>query len=58
MEMVGVQDEFGQVGPQDFLQKYYGLTAEVIVEKVKAVIERKVVRQMTDKPDKNKEWAY
>ncbi|MDD2534197.1 MAG: transketolase C-terminal domain-containing protein [Eubacteriales bacterium] len=41
MEMVGVQDEFGQVGPQDFLQNFYGLTSEVIVEKVKAVIARK-----------------
>lgn len=41
MEMVGVQDEFGQVGPQDFLQKTYGLTADVIVEKVKAVLARK-----------------
>jgi len=58
MEMVGVQDEFGQVGPQDFLQKYYGLTADVIVEKVKAVLERKAVLQMKDKPDKNKDWAY
>lgn len=58
VEMVGVQDEFGQVGPQDFLQKAYGLTAEVIVEKVKAVLERKAVEQMKSTPDKAKEWAY
>lgn len=29
----GVEERFGQVGPQDFLQKEYGLTAEVLVEK-------------------------
>lgn len=58
MEMVGVQDEFGQVGPQDFLQKAYGLTAEVIVEKAHAVIERKSVEQIKCSPDKAKDWAY
>jgi len=58
VEMVGVQDEFGQVGPQDFLQKFYGLTAEVIVEKAKAVIARKEVDQLKATPDKSKDWAY
>ena len=33
MRKVGVQDRFGQVGTQDFLQKEYGLTAEKIIEK-------------------------
>jgi transketolase len=28
----GVNDEFGSVGPQDYLQKHYGLTAEEIVK--------------------------
>jgi len=41
LEMVGVQDEFGEVGPQDYLQIRFGLTADVIVEKVKAAITRK-----------------
>ncbi len=37
----GVEDRFGQVGTLDFLQKDYGLTAEVLAEKVEAVIARK-----------------
>ena len=40
-EFVGVQDEFGQVGPQDFLMDEYGLRAPVIVEAVKKAIARK-----------------
>lgn len=32
MKKVGVQDEFGSVGPQDYLQEYYGLTAEKIAK--------------------------
>ncbi|MHC6202663.1 transketolase family protein [Breznakiellaceae bacterium SP9] len=28
----GVHDEFGSVGPQDYLQKHYGLTAEELVK--------------------------
>jgi len=32
MRRVGVQDEFGSVGPQDYLQRHYGLTAEKIAE--------------------------
>lgn len=35
LKKVGVEDRFGQVGTQDFLQKEYGLTAEKIIEKVK-----------------------
>lgn len=33
MRKVGIEDRFGQVGTQDFLQKEYGLTAEKIIEK-------------------------
>ncbi len=40
-EFVGVQDQFGQVGPQSFLMDEYGLRAPVIVEAVKKVIARK-----------------
>lgn len=38
---VAVEDEFGEVGPQDYLQKRFGLTAEHIVAEVKATIARK-----------------
>ena len=40
-EFVGVQDEFGQVGPQAFLMDTYGLRAANIVEAVKKAISRK-----------------
>lgn len=40
-EFVGVQDQFGQVGPQDFLMDEYGLRADNIVAAVKKAIERK-----------------
>lgn len=38
MRRVGVEDRFGQVGTQDFLQREYGLTAEKIIEKAKELI--------------------
>lgn len=41
MERVGVQDEFGEVGPQSYLEERFGLTAPFIVEKAKKVISRK-----------------
>ena len=41
VEMVGVQDEFGEVGPQDYLQTRFGLTHERIVESAHAAIARK-----------------
>ena len=41
MEYVAVEDEFGEVGPQDYLEERFKLTAEHIVEKVKAAIARK-----------------
>ncbi|MDL2254323.1 transketolase family protein [Ruminococcaceae bacterium OttesenSCG-928-I18] len=37
----GVYDRFGSVGPQDYLQEHYGLTAEVITENVKALLAKK-----------------
>lgn len=40
-EFVGVQDQFGQVGPQSFLMDTYGLRAANIVEAVKRAIARK-----------------
>ena len=40
-EFVGVQDQFGQVGPQAFLMDTYGLRAANIVETVKKAIARK-----------------
>lgn len=40
-EFVGVQDRFGQVGPQDFLMDEYGLRAANIIAAVKKVLTRK-----------------
>ena len=40
-EFVGVQDRFGQVGPQDFLMDEYGLRASNVVAAVKKAITRK-----------------
>ncbi len=41
IEYVAVEDEFGEVGPQDYLEERFGLTSAHIEEKVKAVIGRK-----------------
>ena len=41
MEMVGVNDEFGEVGPQDYLMKRFGLTDDDVYAKVKRAIARK-----------------
>lgn len=41
VEMVGVHDQFGQVGAQSFLQEAYKLTADEIIAKVKKVVGRK-----------------
>ena len=38
---VAVEDEFGEVGPQDYLQKRFGLTAEHIIAEVRATVARK-----------------
>lgn len=34
---VAVEDEFGEVGPQEYLEERFGLTTEHIVEEIKAV---------------------
>ena len=41
MGRVGVADEFGEVGPQSYLEERFKLTAPFIVEKAKEVIARK-----------------
>lgn len=41
MKMVGVQDEFGEVGMQDYLAERFGLKAKNIVEQTLAVIQMK-----------------
>ena len=41
MEFVGIQNRFGQVGPQDYLMEEYGLKAEDIVAAAKRAISRK-----------------
>jgi len=41
MERVGVFEQFGEVGTQDFLQEKFGLTAQVIAEKARKCIRRK-----------------
>ena len=41
VEYVAVEDEFGEVGPQDYLQKRFGLTVERIVEKAHRALNRK-----------------
>jgi len=38
MAMVGIQDEFGQVGTQAWLQEHYKLTAEEIVQQALSLI--------------------
>lgn len=41
VEMVGVEDSFGEVGTEDFLRKRFDLTAEHIVRASKAALARK-----------------
>lgn len=41
VEYVAVEDEFGEVGPQDYLQKRFGLTSDHIVDKAKKALARK-----------------
>lgn len=41
VEMVGVQDQFGEVGPLDYLADRFGLTEPYIVKAVEKVISRK-----------------
>ncbi|MDL2235769.1 transketolase family protein [Christensenellaceae bacterium OttesenSCG-928-L17] len=42
VEWVAVDDSFGEVGPQNYLQERFGLTSAQIVKKTKRVLERKV----------------
>lgn len=41
LEYVAVEDVFGEVGPQDYLEEAFGLTYDHIIRSVKAVILRK-----------------
>ncbi|MCK9526316.1 MAG: transketolase family protein [Limnochordia bacterium] len=41
LERVGVQDFFGEVGPLDYLQKRFAMTAEDIVQKAQRCLSRK-----------------
>lgn len=41
VERVSVEDEYGEVGPQSYLQERFGLTSEHAVAQAKAVLERK-----------------
>lgn len=41
IEYVAVEDEYGEVGPQDYLEERFKLTSAHIIEKVKAAIARK-----------------
>ncbi|MFI3228208.1 MAG: transketolase C-terminal domain-containing protein [Clostridia bacterium] len=41
IEKVGVHDEYGQVGPDDFLREEYKLTADEVVKACKKVLTRK-----------------
>ena len=41
LEMSGVQDEFGEVGQEAYLEERFGLTSENIVHKVNMVLKRK-----------------
>ncbi len=38
---IGIQDEFGEVGTQDYLQKRFGLTADNIMNEARRLLERK-----------------
>jgi len=44
IEMVGIQDRFGQVGTEDFLRVEYNLTAADVVQAAKRVIARKKIK--------------
>ena len=41
-DYVAVDDEYGEVGPQDYLQERFGLTSQHIVEVAKELIKRKI----------------
>lgn len=41
LERVGIQDHFGEAGPEDYLREKFKLTPQDIVQKVKKVVTRK-----------------
>ena len=41
VEYVAIEDQFGEVGPQDYLEERFGMTAEHIASQVRKVITRK-----------------
>lgn len=41
VKKLGVKESFGSVGPQDYLQEHYGLTAAKVAEAAEAVLNRK-----------------
>ena len=43
LERVGVNDLFGEVGPQDYLKQRFGLTTENIIDTVKKILTREKV---------------
>ena len=45
VEYVAVEDEFGEVGPQDYLEERFGLTAAHLAEKTREAVRRKTVKK-------------
>lgn len=43
LEYVAIEDEFGEVGPQDYLEERFALTVGHIVDKTKKAIQRKTI---------------
>ena len=41
LEYVAVEDEFGEVGSQDYLEERFGLTVSRIAQKVRTAVKRK-----------------
>ena len=41
LECVAVEDEFGEVGPQDYLEERFGLTVSRIAQKARTAVKRK-----------------
>ena len=41
IEHVAIEDQFGEVGPQSYLEERFGLTVEAIVAKAKKAVSRK-----------------
>lgn len=47
MVRVGIRDEFGEVGTQEYLQKRFGLTADALAEQARTLLARKATRRGT-----------